>query len=476
MIYSRKAKGCILRPGHDGDDDVVITCTPPMIYSRKAKRCIHRPDHEPVVDHCRPPMIYSRRAEACVIDPQIAKCHPPKYYSRRAKACVRPLGPEIASCDWPWIRVGYGCVCAPGFIPRGGYCLVPPLVPVGPVPGGPPQVRPVPGPPILEARPGIPPAPAAPTPRVFTPKPEAVAANTDTACLPDDLYDLMQETYGERPGITRCPAACLPKPSLFTPEELDAALKPEVGVLYLSHVDYRSSRRWDMAAVNRKAAALGILTLWDCSHSAGAVAVDLAGTGSDFAVGCGYKYLCGGPGSPAWLYVSPRHQDKAWPVIAGWMGHEDLFAFGPRYAPIAGVRRHLTGTPGILANEAMAAAVGIWKDVKVADLDWKHRSLSETLIRLLEEQCGEFGLKVTCPRRYEERGGAVIFSHPGAGSVTEALLESGVVSSFRRPDSIRFGLQPLALSHEDLWTAVARLREVLRTELWRDPRFAKVSV
>ena len=261
-----------------------------------------------------------------------------------------------------------------------------------------------------------------------------------------------------------------------TPEELDAALKPEVGVLYLSHVDYRSSRRWDMAAVNRKAAALGILTLWDCSHSAGAVAVDLAGTGSDFAVGCGYKYLCGGPGSPAWLYVSPRHQDKAWPVIAGWMGHEDLFAFAPRYAPIAGVRRHLTGTPGILANEAMAAAVGIWKDVKVADLDWKHRSLSETLIRLLEEQCGEFGLKVTCPRRYEERGGAVIFSHPGAGSVTEALLESGVVSSFRRPDSIRFGLQPLALSHEDLWTAVARLREVLRTELWRDPRFAKVSV
>ena len=261
-----------------------------------------------------------------------------------------------------------------------------------------------------------------------------------------------------------------------TPEELDAALKPEVGVLYLSHVDYRSSRRWDMAAVNRKAAALGILTLWDCSHSAGAVAVDLAGAGSDFAVGCGYKYLCGGPGSPAWLYVSPRHQDKAWPVIAGWMGHEDLFAFAPRYAPIAGVRRHLTGTPGILANEAMAAAVGIWKDVKVADLDWKHRSLSETLIRLLEEQCGEFGLKVTCPRRYEERGGAVIFSHPGAGSVTEALLESGVVSSFRRPDSIRFGLQPLALSHEDLWTAVARLREVLRTELWRDPRFAKVSV
>jgi hypothetical protein len=181
-------------PGRDHGDDVADICHPPFYYSHKAKRCVRR----------------------------VVECHPPKFYSHRARACVRPHGPEIASCDWPWIKVGYGCVCAPGFIPRGGHCLVPPLVPVGPVPGGPPQIRPVPEPPVLEARPGIPPAPAAPRPRDFTPKPEAVAANTDTVCLPDDLYDLMQETYGERPGITRCPGACLPKPSLFTPEELDA--------------------------------------------------------------------------------------------------------------------------------------------------------------------------------------------------------------------------------------------------------------
>jgi kynureninase len=291
---------------------------------------------------------------------------------------------------------------------------------------------------------------------------------TETYNFPTDVY--------VAEGLARFSQGEAKLRRIDTPEELDAALTPEVGVLYLSHVDYRSSRRWDMAAVNRKAAAAGILTVWDLSHSAGAVAVDLAGSGADFAVGCGYKYLCGGPGSPAWLYVHPKHQNKAWPLIAGWMGHEDLFAFAPAYAPVEGVRRHLTGTPGIIANEAMAAAVDIWRDVKVADLDWKHRSLSGTLMQLLEQECGAFEVRITSPRNYEERGGAVIFSHPGAGSITEALLAHGVVSSFRKPDSIRFGVSPVALSHEDLWQAVSRLKGVLSSGAWREPKYAKVSV
>ena len=240
------------------------------------------------------------------------------------------------------------------------------------------------------------------------------------------------------------------------PRELDAALTGDVGVLYLSHVDYRSSRRWNMAEVNELARARGVLTVWDCSHAAGAVPVDLGGAGADFAVGCGYKYLCGGPGAPAWLYVHPRHQDRAWPVIAGWMGHADVFAFAPTYEPLPDVRRHLTGTPGIIANEAMSAAVDIWRDVKREDLSWKHRSLSELTIALLEQECGKFGVRVTSPRKYDEQGGHVGFSHPGAGSVCEALLEHGVVSSFRKPDVIRFGISPVAISHEDVWVAVAR--------------------
>ncbi len=260
------------------------------------------------------------------------------------------------------------------------------------------------------------------------------------------------------------------------PQELDAALGADVGVLYLSHVDYRSSRRWNMAQVNRKASAAGVLTLWDLSHSAGAIPVDLLGTGADFAVGCGYKYLCGGPGAPAWLFVNPRHQGRAWPVIAGWMGHDDVFAFAPAYEPAQGVRRHLTGSPGILSNEAMGAAIDIWRDVRRDDLAWKHRSLSELLIALLEQECAGFGVRVTSPPDYDERGGHVTFSHPGAGSITEALLANGVVSSFRRPDSIRFGLSPVALSHEDVWVAVARLRKVLEAAIWRDPKFDEVSV
>jgi kynureninase len=299
-------------------------------------------------------------------------------------------------------------------------------------------------------------------------RPERPVIVTEAHNFPTDLY--------VAEGLVRFVGAGAALRRIEETAELEVALRSDVGVLYLSHVDYRSSRRWDMAAVNRKAAAAGALTIWDLSHSAGAVPVELAGTGADFAVGCGYKYLCGGPGAPAWLYVHPRHQDRAWPAIAGWMGHADVFAFAEAYEPVAGVRRQLTGSPSILANEAMAAAVDIWREVKPADLAWKHRSLSETLVALLDEQCGALGVTVTSPRNYDERGGHVTFSHPGAGAVTEALLAHGVVSSFRRPDSIRFGLAPLALSHEDLWHAVARLRAVLQSGVWREERFQRVSV
>jgi kynureninase len=291
---------------------------------------------------------------------------------------------------------------------------------------------------------------------------------TEVHNFPTDMYvaEGLVRFAGGNAGVRR----------IDGPQDLDAALRGDVGVLYLSHVDYRSSRRWNMSEVNRKAREAGVLTLWDLSHSAGAIPVDLLGTGTDFAVGCGYKYLCGGPGAPAWLFVHPRHQDRAWPVIAGWMGHADVFAFASAYEPIRGVRRQLTGSPGIIANEAMSAAIDVWREVGRENLAWKHRSLSELLIGLLEQECAQFGVQVTSPRDYDERGGHVTIRHAGAGSITEALLANGVVSSFRKPDWIRFGVQALALSHEDLWLAVSRLRKVLETELWRDPKFARVSV
>ena len=260
------------------------------------------------------------------------------------------------------------------------------------------------------------------------------------------------------------------------PSDLPAALDDDVAVVYLSHADYRSGYRWNMAQTNQLVHACGALAMWDLSHVAGAIAVELERDGADLAVGCGYKYLCGGPGAPSWLYVHPRHQDREWPVIAGWMGHEDVFAFAQRYAPLGGVRRHLAGSPSILANVALSAAADLWKSIRPADLNWKHRSLSTLMVALLEERCGALGVKVTSPADYDQRGGHVAFSHAGAGSVSEALLAHGVVGSFRNPDSIRFGLSPMALSHADVWTAVDRLAQVLQTEVWREPRFARVSV
>jgi kynureninase len=261
-----------------------------------------------------------------------------------------------------------------------------------------------------------------------------------------------------------------------SPAALGAALTGDVGVVFLSLVDYRSSVRWDMAQVNQQARAAGALTLWDLSHAAGALGIALAETGADFAVGCGYKYLCGGPGAPAWLYVHPQHQNRAWPAICGWMGHEDVFRFEPEYAPAPGVRRHLTGTTAVMANVALMAAADIWRSVDPASMARKHQSLSELLVALLDERCSEYGLRINSPRNYSARGAHLTFSHPGAGRIVQALLERGVVSSFRKPDAIRFGLSPLALSHEDIWLAVDRLSGVLRSELWREPRFEVESV
>jgi kynureninase len=262
-------------------------------------------------------------------------------------------------------------------------------------------------------------------------------------------------------------------------EDRDAlldAIGAETAVVYLSHVDYRTSYRWDMAEVCRRARAEDALTLWDISHAAGAVEVDLEGSGADLAVGCTYKYLCGGPGSPSLLWVRPEHQDREWPTIAGWMGHADLFAFASDYEPVSGISRQLTGTPAVIADELMAGAFEIWREVGKADLVAKHRSLSETLKELLEQECGHLGVAIDSPPDYERQGGHIAFRHEQGGPVSEALAEAGVVGSFRKPGIVRFGLGPLYISHEDCWIATQRLKKILETETFRSPRFQKVSV
>lgn len=257
---------------------------------------------------------------------------------------------------------------------------------------------------------------------------------------------------------------------------LAAALGDDVALVLLSHADYRSSARWDMAQVNAQASAAGARVLWDLSHSAGAVPVDLAGSGADFAVACGYKYLCGGPGAPALAYIRRDLQDLAWPALPGWLGHAERMNFRNDYQPARGMLSLVSGTMPVLQNAVMETAAHIWSGVSRADLACKHQSLSVTLCRLLDEQCAGFGVRLSSPADYAQRGGHVAFSCPGGGLVCEALLADGVVASFRAPDVIRFGLSALTLSHADLWQAVARLRSILADGRWRQPRFASVSV
>ena len=294
---------------------------------------------------------------------------------------------------------------------------------------------------------------------------------TESHNFPTDLHvaqgfiRLLQEL-----GVT----GCLRKAE--SREQVLDMLDRDVALLYLTQTDYRSSERWDMARMNEHARAVDALTIWDLSHSAGALDVDLAGTNTDFAVGCGYKYLCGGPGGPSFLYVNPAHQAGAWPSIAGWMGHAKWDGFLYEYEPDPGVARHLTGTPPVIANEVFAAAAEIWREVRREEVAQKHESLTETLIALLKQECGPLGVEINSPENYARRGGHVSFRHPGAGPVSEALVDEGLLCSFRHPNSIRLGMSPLYHRHEDVWRAVQIIRDVLQREAWRDPKYAKVSI
>jgi kynureninase len=259
--------------------------------------------------------------------------------------------------------------------------------------------------------------------------------------------------------------------------DLRAALAPQdVAVVALSHVDYRSSTRLDMADLNRCIRAAGALSLWDLSHSAGAVAVALRESDSDLAVGCGYKYLCGGPGAPAFLYIHPRWADAAWPAISGWMGHADTFAFEPNYRPGAGADRFLVGTPAVLANAAFSAAAQLWREVDPLALNQRHRSLTDTLIQLFDEQCAPWPLHLASPRRHAQRGGHVALQFDGAAALAQALVAQGVIVSSRKPDALRWGVHPLTTTHQQLWSAVQVLRQLLVSGSWQDTRFERHMV
>ena len=266
-------------------------------------------------------------------------------------------------------------------------------------------------------------------------------------------------------------AAAVPGAELRTVAAADipAALTDEVAVLMLTHVDYRSAAVHDMAALTRAAHDVGALALWDLSHSAGAIALDLAASGADLAVGCGYKYLNGGPGAPAFLFVARALQEQLDNPLPGWLGHADPFAFEPDYRPAPGIARFTSGTPSIIAMAALEAGLASFEGVAMADLAAKSRHLSELFRAEIEARCPE--LVLASPTDPMRRGSHLVFAHANAYALMQALIERGVVGDYREPDLVRFGFTPLYNGFADMVRAAEIIAEVLATRSWDEPRF-----
>jgi kynureninase len=252
---------------------------------------------------------------------------------------------------------------------------------------------------------------------------------------------------------------------------LRAALGDDVAVLMLTHVDFRTGEIHDLAGLTRAAHDAGALVLWDLAHSAGAVPVDLDGSGVDLAVGCGYKYLNGGPGAPAFAFVARCWHSAFETPLAGWMGHAEPFAFGTRYEPGPGVARLLCGTPPVLGLAALECGMETIARAGIERLRRKSMALTELFVRLVEQECGGFGLALASPREAGRRGSQVSLRHPEGYAIVQALGARGVVGDFRTPDVLRFGFAPAYLRFADAWDAVAALRAVMENREWRRPEF-----
>ncbi len=254
------------------------------------------------------------------------------------------------------------------------------------------------------------------------------------------------------------------------PEDPAAALGDDVAVLALTHVDFRSGAMFDLPGLTAAAHEAGALTLWDLCHSAGAVPVDLTGAGADFAVGCTYKYLNGGPGSPAFVWVAPEHQDRLDQPITGWWGHARPFDMVKEFEPAPGVTRMTVGTPPVIGLSALESSLEVFEGVAMADLRAASLSLTDTFLTLVDQRLT--GFEVLTPREHERRGSQVALRHPEAYGIVQALIARGVVGDFRGPDLARFGFAPLYVTHADVFDAVEHLVAVVANGEHRDPAYA----
>ncbi|MEM7212858.1 MAG: kynureninase [Pseudomonadota bacterium] len=292
---------------------------------------------------------------------------------------------------------------------------------------------------------------------------------SDTGNFPTDLYVAQGALTALDAGHTL---------ETVAPGDVAAAINTRTAVVMLTQVDYRTGRLHDMAAITQAAHAAGALVIWDLAHSGGALPVDLGACNADFAIGCGYKYLNGGPGAPAFLYVRPDHAERIAPALSGWMGHAAPFEFDLEFAPAAGVDRMRVGTPPILSMVGLDAALDLWDDVEMSAIRARSIALGDLFIAEVEANCAGHGLRLATPREGAKRGSQVSFHCEQGYAVMQALIAEGVIGDFRAPDLIRFGFAPLYNTDEEVREAASRLAAILEERRWDRPEFltrAKVT-
>ncbi len=289
-------------------------------------------------------------------------------------------------------------------------------------------------------------------------RPDRKVILSEPGNFPTDLY-----------MIAGLEAQGLAERRLAAPDDLEAALDEGVALLMLTHVHYKTGRTHDMVRLTRAAQDAGALVLWDLSHSGGAVPADLTGCHADFAVGCGYKYLNGGPGAPAYAYAARRHHPVLSQPLTGWMGHAAPFAFTDDYAPAPGVTRLLAGTPGILGIAALEVGIDLIAEIGIDRLAAKSRKLSEFFRNCVAEQAPD--LELVSPLNPLARGSQLSFRHGQAYAICQALIARGIIGDFRAPDILRFGFAPAYVSFEDVYCAAATLGDLVQNGDWDRAEF-----
>jgi kynureninase len=288
----------------------------------------------------------------------------------------------------------------------------------------------------------------------------------DATSFPSDLY-VAQSAVDQRSGCRFVVADDVDDVA----NRLASNEAESIAAILINHIDFRSGRVHNMASITALAQSKGVLTIWDLSHSAGAIPVELDAANADFAIGCTYKYINGGPGAPGFIYVATRHQERAQQPLTGWWGHAAPFAFENTYTPAAGITRFSTGTQPMISFAALEASLDLWARVDMAELRTKSLSLSDLFIEAVSALDGTGSLRMGTPTTHAERGSHVIFHHEHGYPVMQALIAEGIIGDFREPDVLRFGFAPLYNSHADAVVAAAALCRIVADRSWDQPAF-----